>query len=331
MKLASNEAPTSWLVCFFSVQENVGWCFKDIPGPDEVLDVIIRNVQAGGICGEFLKDENDCDSAYLNIHFFSLPSLTLHAGDIADWHAHPQGSTSLTAEGRNGVWECCPRRNEIWQAIVFIGDWDLQSFHTWRFNMGHIMVRTQHFLSQTSIPGLIWWTISQWPILGETNQRIAPIFVLKLCIILVMGPKFLHRSYPPVVKEKSSGPEVTEQVPGNYLFDKFRGLDSSPKIFAYLPDDDGKCLQTTCLYITYWAETQLRLVPFVETDLEQAMQYRLWGPYHGYPVWRWYLGKGKAPCNCKCHWFQHHSRETCFHIYGGLFVWKKMYSPKWWT
>ncbi|CAL1160063.1 unnamed protein product, partial [Cladocopium goreaui] len=84
--------------------------------------------------------------------------------------------------------------------------------------------------------------------------------------------------------EKLIGPEVTEPVPGNFLFDKFRGLSRSPKIFGYLSDADGKCLQATCLHITFWAETQLRLVSFVESDLEQAMQYRLWGPYHGYPL-----------------------------------------------
>ena len=93
-----------------------------------------------------------------------------------------------------------------------------------------------------------------------------------------------YRCHPPMVKEKLIGPEVTEPVPGNFLFDKFRGLSQSPKIFGYLSDGDGKCLQATCLHITFWAETQIRLVSFVESDLEQAMQYRLWGPYHGYPL-----------------------------------------------
>lgn len=102
-----------------------------------------------------------------------------------------------------------------------------------------------------------------------------------------------------MVKEKLFGPEVTEPVPGNFLFDKFRGLSQSPKIFGYLSDGDGKCLQATCLHITFWAETHLRLAPFVESDLEQAMQYRLWGPYHGYPLWRWSQGKEYAPCKCK--------------------------------
>lgn len=115
-----------------------------------------------------------------------------------------------------------------------------------------------------------------------------------------------YRCHPPMVKEKLIGPEVTEPVPGNFLFDKFRGLSQSPKIFGYLSDGDGKCLQATCLHITFWAETQIRLVSFVESDLEQAMQYRLWGPYHGYPLWRWSQGKEYAPCKCKCPWLQHH-------------------------
>ena len=85
-------------------------------------------------------------------------------------------------------------------------------------------------------------------------------------------------------KEKPGGREVTlrEPVPGNFLFDQLRGLKSTPKITAFLSQSDGKHLQATCLEIRYFAETQLMLRNFVESDLEEALFYRLWGPYHGY-------------------------------------------------
>lgn len=66
-------------------------------------------------------------------------------------------------------------------------------------------------------------------------------------------------------------------MPGNFQF------DDEVDIFSYLSALDGRCLQATCLDLHSLAEAKGRIkIPLVESDLETALFYRLWGPYHGY-------------------------------------------------
>ena len=68
-------------------------CFKDLPGPDEVLDVIIRNLKAGGICAELLKD---CSQLWFGIpeYFFSLPWPSIQEAEPIAPLIHKDASAS---------------------------------------------------------------------------------------------------------------------------------------------------------------------------------------------------------------------------------------------
>ena len=75
----------------------------------------------------------------------------------------------------------------------------------------------------------------------------------------------------------------TEMMPGNFVLD---ALMDKVHLFAYMPGAESRNLQTTCFQVRRCFESQcsdqILFGPIVEADLETAMFYRLWGPYHGY-------------------------------------------------
>jgi hypothetical protein len=81
-------------------------------------------------------------------------------------------------------------------------------------------------------------------------------------------------------KEGSRGEQVTEPLPGIFFFDE---LGCTCPIFSFLSDSEGICLQAAALQLYFLAVSNRKIkIPLVESDLEQAAFYRLWGPYHGY-------------------------------------------------
>ena len=81
-------------------------------------------------------------------------------------------------------------------------------------------------------------------------------------------------------KEGSLGEQVTEPLPGNFFFD---ALGNPCPIFSFLSDSEGESFQAAALQLHLLAALNHKIkIPLVESDLEQAAFYRLWGPYHGY-------------------------------------------------
>lgn len=84
-------------------------------------------------------------------------------------------------------------------------------------------------------------------------------------------------------QERERGTEVMPVMPGNFVLD---GLMDKVHLFAYMPGAESRNLQTTCFQVRRCFESQcsdqILFGPIVEADLETAMFYRLWGPYHGY-------------------------------------------------
>ena len=81
-------------------------------------------------------------------------------------------------------------------------------------------------------------------------------------------------------KEGTCGEGLSEPSPGNFFFDE---LGSACPLFSFLSDSEGKCLQASALQLYFLAVSNHKIkIPLVESDLEQAAFYRLWGPYHGY-------------------------------------------------
>ena len=65
-----------------------------------------------------------------------------------------------------------------------------------------------------------------------------------------------------------------------FFFDE---LGCTCPIFSFLSDSEGICLQAAALQLYFLAVSNRKIkIPLVESDLEQAAFYRLWGPYHGY-------------------------------------------------
>lgn len=113
--------------------------------------------------------------------------------------------------------------------------------------------------------------------MGPSEERC--ICYLVLFCWFIKSIAFIHCN-----AQEERGREV---MPGNLVLDT---LMDKVRLFAYMPAADSRNLQTTCFQVRRCFEShcsdQILFGPIVEADLENAMFYRLWGPYHGYPIHR---------------------------------------------
>ena len=94
----------------------------------------------------------------------------------------------------------------------------------------------------------------------------------------------LHAKY--ASQETWSGCVITERQVGNISLDGILGLHRDGNkldLFTFLNRPDMKALDATCFDVSRHTEIhvpQLIQFQFVESDLERAAWFRLWGPYH---------------------------------------------------
>lgn len=76
----------------------------------------------------------------------------------------------------------------------------------------------------------------------------------------------------------------SEGVPGNFFLEEILAVHRTPNVFSFLTPSQLRQFGSTCFGLRVWAEVRSGMtgIPIAESDPEQALWYRLFGPYHGY-------------------------------------------------
>ena len=76
----------------------------------------------------------------------------------------------------------------------------------------------------------------------------------------------------------------SEGGPGNFFLEEVLAVNQTSSVFSFLTPIELARFGCTCFGVRVWTEVRSGMtgIPIVESDPEQALWYRLWGPYHGY-------------------------------------------------
>ena len=100
-----------------------------------------------------------------------------------------------------------------------------------------------------------------------------------------------------------------EPMLGNIFLDQLLGLQQNGErinVLSYLTQSETRALDATCFDVCLWTEIHARKwlqIPMVESDVEKAAWYRLWGHYYWLSWLPWKLGSSlhRSVLGCKQH------------------------------
>ena len=198
-----------------------------------MVEIILKNIDNGGICKDLLED---------NIF---PENKKLHTSGCIFYNIYDVHRTVPRVRNPRPQRRSSARRR---RTLICIQGWIIWNCHIYIY------------ILPTTIYNMFYWSRFLEQYQKELNQ---------------LSGK---------AQEQFRGEEV---MPGNFILDKITGFDTA-QFFTYLSSSERLHFQATCFQIRTWFEIKFPDVimehggPVVEADLEQALFYRLWGPYHGY-------------------------------------------------